>query len=167
MGLRHAEVTRRALRSLSPSNPSANAGRSADYTVARLLESERREEFVLHIRRVRLARNLFDDHAEQHVAGVGVRPLVAGVEVERVVVDERDDLPRRHLLGPAGAPRRFGRVVVDARRVVEELADGDLRPCVGTSGRYFDIGSSIDNFPRSAKRMIAADVNCLVIEPMR
>ncbi len=42
-----------------------------------------------------------------------------------------------------------------------------LSHAAGASGMYFFTGSSIFSLPRSSKRKILADVNCLVMEPNR
>jgi hypothetical protein len=65
--------------------------------VAGVLHRERREDVRLDEIRIRHVGAVLDDIAQQQVAGVRVRPLLARSELERLVLELRDEIFQRCL----------------------------------------------------------------------
>ena len=89
------------------------------------------------------------------------------VQIQRLVVHQRDDLPRRHLACHELAVFRGRGVIGDARCVREQVLDRDRLAALSRSATYFVIGSSNRTFPCCTSCKTATAVNCLVIDPMR
>jgi hypothetical protein len=101
------------------------------------------------------------DEAEHFIAGVTVLHLRARFEIERLGLEQIDELYDGHLRA-----HHLGEVVIP---------DWWERRCLtlmsfhagGLSGKYFEAKSSTLSLPCSASCRMAAAVNCLVMEPSR
>nr|WP_240639720.1 hypothetical protein [Pseudofulvimonas gallinarii] len=94
--------------------------------VARMVQRQRLEKHLVQVRRPALAAGLFDDGANEHVAGIVVVPVAARCKRRRFVLEHRDqrvgiDVATDvlvHVTGNAG-------VALDAGGVVEQLRHRD------------------------------------------
>src|SRR5207245_1125842 len=75
---------------------------------------------------VREARDPFDQKGEQRVSRTRVGVLLPGTKIEGLRTDPRGELRQTSRLRAPGAVVGEGVVVRDARRVGEEMPDGDL-----------------------------------------
>ncbi len=89
------------------------------------------EHVLLQVPLVRRTGDSLDDHTEEEIAGVRVRELGAGLELERPVLEVRDDLrlgvwlvAHLHQLGVGG-------VAGDPRGVREQLVNRHMAPALG------------------------------------
>ena len=89
------------------------------------MNAERAEDVLLEEGQERLAGDALDDQPGDDIAGVRILPLRAGLEVERLACPAVDD----HLRGRRVRHRLeaviLRPVILQARRVAEQLADGD------------------------------------------
>lgn len=78
-----------------------------------------------------LAGHRFDDRSQDDVAGVGVLLVRSGLEFERIVDEQGEEVPYRadSLLGPL--PELRSEDVPQPGAVLQEVAEGDLLPNLG------------------------------------
>ncbi|MDD1450631.1 hypothetical protein NHF48_005990 [Sphingomonas sp. H160509] len=81
-------------------------------------------------------RDLFDDQAGDDIACVGILPLCAGLEIERLLGPTVDDLLRRDGLGHRREAVVLRPVILKARGMAEQLADRDA-VAAGDAGNVF------------------------------
>src|SRR5580700_924937 len=100
--------------------------------VAGILHPQGREDILLDECLVTASGYSFDQISKQHIPRVTVAPLLAGLEVKRLVAETP-----HHLLSCGG--KRFELCIVgkagevrDARRVSQKMKDGDLIPGSGS-----------------------------------
>lgn len=104
------------------------------------VEAERAQDALFDLLVGGLTGDRLDDHAEQDVAGVGVRPALAGREVRRVghgagnqLLGTVDVVALLVVLLRCGVS---GQVVVDAAGVLEQLAEGDPAAVVAVAPHH-------------------------------
>ena len=96
--------------------------------VARVLHLERRENILLHELSVGLPADLFNQVAQQNVAGIVVRKSLPGLEFKRLVAKSRNEFFRRSgralrgfVIGESGKTR-------DSGGVRQQIIDGHFVP---------------------------------------
>src|SRR6185503_15528808 len=87
---------------------------------------ERGEDVPLHVLAVWLTGHSLDQQAEQIVGGVVVQEVRARLEVKRLVLEQREHLRGRQVERFLCAKRRNVGEVAYARRMGEQLSDGDV-----------------------------------------
>ncbi len=103
--------------------------------VVRVGHTQRFEKSLFYILIIRHAAHLFDDDAEQEIAGVVVLPFFAGRKIHGLVFEKCHEFFGRFICAHGSAKFRHIGVAANTGGVRKQVFDGDFMPLRGVIGQ--------------------------------
>ena len=101
------------------------------FTIVRSRKTKWAEKFLLEKSAIAASRRPLDDHAEEDVTSIAVLELRAWRKIKGVPSNETNDTIGSEVLRPMGTPFGFRGVVVNARRMGQEISNRDPNGLAG------------------------------------